>query len=282
MSLKEIKSIDIASYTTILTAIEIIFSIIFSIIVVIGVGITIPDSIGVTAYLVPTIIVLTLISAIFLRFSESFLYNLLTKRLNRINFQINDNGDILKVSTTETSIMVSVIVLILTVILYLGSTFILPLFLSAMMQTLMFSGQTAVAYSIYEVLMLISDFTFIGLVLAGSFIITFIFTLIATVVYNFLASHGQSVNIKLSRQNELDIVENINPTKLAIVVTIISLILNIIIAIVSLATGADASVAVGEIIGGAIVGFISAYLFGLFYNYLSPVLGKLKLKLIGI
>ena len=54
---KELKSIDLASYTIIATAIAVLFSIISSIVIVIGIGITSPQAIGGTIYIISTLIV---------------------------------------------------------------------------------------------------------------------------------------------------------------------------------------------------------------------------------
>lgn len=78
-SVKELKSIDLSSYTIILTGIGVIFALLLSIIVTIGIGIVSPENIGVSIYIIPTIIVGTFMIGIYRYFSEGLFYNLLTK-----------------------------------------------------------------------------------------------------------------------------------------------------------------------------------------------------------
>ena len=70
MAEKKLTSIDIESYTVISTGINVLLSIIMSIIIVGLFAVAVPNSIGVMAYLIPTIIFGTMISNIFLAFTE--------------------------------------------------------------------------------------------------------------------------------------------------------------------------------------------------------------------
>ena len=54
---KELKSIDLSSFTIIGTGINIVISILLSIIVIIAIGVISPVNLGVSIYIVPTIIV---------------------------------------------------------------------------------------------------------------------------------------------------------------------------------------------------------------------------------
>ena len=49
---KELKSVDLASFTIVATAIAVLFSIITSIVIVIAIGIANPSAIGVSLYLI--------------------------------------------------------------------------------------------------------------------------------------------------------------------------------------------------------------------------------------
>ena len=70
---KILKSIDITSYTIMGTGIGVLFSVLFSIILLIAIGILNAQSIGVVAYIIPTIIVGTIMCSIYNRFAEGYL-----------------------------------------------------------------------------------------------------------------------------------------------------------------------------------------------------------------
>ena len=97
---KILKSIDITSYTIMGTVIGVLFSVLFSIILLIAMGILNAQSIGVVAYIIPTIIVGTIMCSIYNRFAEGYLYNWLTKRMNPITFELKDGKVISDVSKT--------------------------------------------------------------------------------------------------------------------------------------------------------------------------------------
>lgn len=276
---KILKSVDITSYTTIITGIEVIFSIIASILLIIAIGILSSESIGIVAYLIPTIIAGTIICSIYHRFAEGYLYNWLTKRMNPITFDLED-GEITKISTVSTALIVAIITTILAILLCAVSIFIVPLLLTAIVQTLMFSGQTIMAYALYQFSMIIMQPSVIAMIIIGSFIVTFVFTLIATYIYNFLGSKGRGVVVDLSDDNNMTSLNSIKPTTLIIVTAVISLVFNIILAIITLVSGGDASQALSDIVGGLVSGIIGGGLVAIFYNFLAPKLGKLKIELI--
>jgi hypothetical protein len=214
-------------------------------------------------------------------FCQGLLYNLLAKKLKTIFFILKDNKEIVKISTTETAIMVSIILTIQVILLYLVSVLILPLLLTTVMQTLMYSGQQLTAINLYQLLLLISQPATIAMFIFGTFILTFIFVLIGTYIYNILGKNGRGVVLNLSEENAFTAIDSIDAKKFAIAYAIINCVINIIFAIIMLIGGAYMSGAIIDIISGFIGGFIVAYLFALFYNYLAPKLGKLKIELIG-
>lgn len=114
----------------------------------------------------------------------------------------------------------------------------------------------------------------------GSFIITFVFTLIATYIYNLLGSKGKGIILDLSKDSDMTSLNSIDPVSLIIVLTVISLIFNIILAIITLISGGNAYQALGNIVGGLINGVIGGGLLAIFYNFLATKLGKLKIELI--
>ena len=258
---KILKSIDITSYTIMGTGIGVLFSVLFSIILLIAIGILNAQSIGVVAYIIPTIIVGTIMCSIYNRFAEGYLYNWLTKRMNPITFELNDEKEITKISTVPTAL-------------------IAPIIISAIVQTLMFSGQTVMAFALYQVAAMIMQPSFIAMSIIGSFIITFVFTLIATYIYNLLGSKGKGIILDLSKDGDMTSLNSIDPVSLIIVLTVIRLIFNIILAIITLISGGNAYQALGNIVGGLINGVIGGGLLAIFYNFLATKLGKLKIELI--
>ena len=276
--IKTLKSIDITSYTIIVTGIGVLFSILLSILLIIGIGIVSSESIGIVAYIIPTIIVGTLMCSIYHRFMEGYLYNLLTKKLNPITFELKDGKEITKISTVPTALIVAIISTIFTILLLAIGIFVIPLILSAIIQILMFSELTVLAYILYQVSMILMQPSIIAMIIIGSFIVTFVFTLIAIYIYNFIGSKGRGVIIDLSNNTTLNSIE---PVSLIIALTAISLIFNIILlAIITLISGGDTTQALINIISGLIIGVIGGGLISIFYNLLAPKLGELKVELI--
>lgn len=279
-SVKELKSIDLSSYTIISTAIAVLFSIISSIIVVIAIGAMSPAAMGMSIYLISTIIVGTLMYTTYNTFCQGFLYNLLAKKLNTIHIAFEDDKEIIKVSTTPTAIIIAMILTIQVILLYLVSVFIFPLLLNTMIQTLMYSGQELLAYSLYQFLILLSQPITVAMIIFGTFIISFVFVLLGCYIYNILASTGRGAIVELSKQDNMTSIESVDILKLAIVFAVVAGILNLILALISLISGGEIITAIGNIIGGFIGAFIVGALLAAFYNFLAPKLGKLKLELI--
>ena len=280
ISVKELKSIDLSSFTIISTGIAVLFSIISAILVTIAIGIASPSALGVSLYLISTIIIGTLMFSTYNSFFQGFLYNTLSKKMNTIKIAFEDEKTIVKVSTTETAIITAMIITIQTILLYLVSVFIVPLLLSSVVQTLMLSGQSVLAYSIYQFLMLLSQPTTIAMIIFGTFIISFIFILLGCYIYNIFANSGRGAIVNLSKEDNMTAIDSIEVLKLAIVFALIGGVLNIIITIIMLISGGNITSAIGSVIGGFISEFIEGALIAIFYNFLAPKLGKLKLELI--
>ena len=278
--LKELKSIELASFTTILTTIEVIFAIIISLIIAIPMSVLIPTGSSLAIYLIPTIIVGTLIYATYSNFLNGFIYNMLAKKLKTINVVIKDGEEILEISTTETAIICSIIITIQFILCYLASVFVVPIFISSIMQTLMYSGQMEVATMLYQLLLIVSQPTTILILIFGIFIISFVFTLLGTFIYNILANAGHGIKLNLSNDNKMTVIESINIKKFTIASTIIIGVLNIIFTIIMMISSLPATSAIINIIAGFVGGAIIGLLVAIFYNYLSPIFDKLKLELI--
>ena len=157
MNIKELKSIDISRLTIISTGIAVLFSVIVSIIIMLGIVTTSANNIKVLLYLIPTIIVTTFMISIYSNFLIGYLYNVLSKRLNNIKIEFNDKNEISKISTTSTATIIAIISTIYVILIYLASMFILPLMINSIMQTLLYSGQTMLAYSMYSVLLIVNN-----------------------------------------------------------------------------------------------------------------------------
>ena len=80
MAIKELKSIDLSSYTIISTGVATLISIVIAIIIVGLFAVSVPNSFGVMIYIFPTIVFGTMISNIFVNFSTGYLYNVLSKK----------------------------------------------------------------------------------------------------------------------------------------------------------------------------------------------------------
>ncbi|WP_296865853.1 hypothetical protein [uncultured Methanobrevibacter sp.] len=278
MAEKKLTSIDIESYTVISTGINVLLSIIMSIIIVGLFAVAVPNSIGVMAYLIPTIIFGTMISNIFLAFTEGYLYNILSSKFGFIKLDI-DEEYIKKISTRETALIVGCISLIITLIIYLAFSLIIPLFLSSLMTILMYGSQTNLAAALYQIMFLISNPLFIAIGILGSVIIVTVFTLLATYIYNILASSERGILVKLTTEDKFTQLESITPFNFAIAIGAICLILNIILGIILVISGVPIFNALVDILMSFVTGFISSYIIAVFYNFLAPKLGKLKVEL---
>ncbi len=277
--IKELKSIELSSFTIISTAIAVLFSIVSSLLLIIAIGIASPSAIGVSIYLVSTIIVGTLMYNIYNAFCQGFLYNLLAKKFNVIQITFKDEKEIVKVSPATTAIIVSMILTIQVILLYLVSVFLLPLLLNAVIQTLMLSGQQILAYSIYQFLILLSQPAVIAMIIFGTFIVSFVFILLGCYIYNILASSGRGAVVNLSKENNYTAIDSVDVKKFTIVIGILGSILNILSAIISF-NGGNLINLVTNIVVGIVIVFAEAALIAIFYNFLAPKLGKLKLELI--
>lgn len=279
MVTKKLKSIELTSFTIMGTGINTLFSIISALILIIATTALIPNSFSVMIYVLPTIVFGTIIISIFHYFATGYLYNILSKKLKTVTFDIEEDGRISKISALPTALMMAIISLIMFLVIYLSISLILPILLSSMIQILMFTGQTPVAYILYQAYVLLSNPMIMGIVVIGLFVLTFISTLIISYIYNILGGSDRGAVVELSNDSDYTVLESINPMQLAIVIAAISLIINIVYAIISIINGAAPLTALTSIFAGLIGGFIDAYLFALFYNFLAPKLGKLKVEL---
>ena len=202
------------------------------------------------------------------------------KKQAEVIFALEDGKEIAKISTTETATMIALISTIQFILLYLVSVLVLPLLFTSVIQTLMFTGQATLAYGIYQLLAILSQPTTILMLIFGTFIITFVFVLIGAYIYNILAKKGRGVILNLGNEGGLTAIESIEPLKLAIAFAIICGILSLIVGIISVISGGSIANLIGNVLGGFVGGFIEFYLIAIFYNFLAPKIGKIKLELI--
>ena len=280
-NIKEIHSIELTSFTTVLTTILVIFSIIATLILSVAIIAVIPTGGNLVIYLIPTIIVGTFMFGIYNTFSEGLIYNLLSSKLKRIAIKLNGN-EVRRISTSETAIMISIITTIEFILLYLVSVFTLPMLLTSVMETLIYTGQQGIAYSLYQIFVMISSPTTIALFIFGTFIITFIFTLLGTYIYNFIASKGRGIILNLSKENNLTLIDSIDTLRLAVVCGITNGVLSLISAIINIISGTNVMTGVTSIFASLIIGFIGGYLLAFIYNLITPKIGKIKLELLDL
>ncbi|WP_407413087.1 hypothetical protein [Methanobrevibacter sp.] len=278
MAIKELKSIDISSFTIISTGIAVLFSIIISILLTISIGLLVPNSFATIAYLIPTIVFGTIISCIFTFFSVSYLYNVLSKRFSPIKLDIEENI-IKKVSPKETGLIAGCIVLIMVLVVYFAFSLLIPLFLSSLITVMMYGSQINMATLAYQLLFLTSDPTFIAVGIIGSVIIISVFILLATYIYNILANSERGIIVELTKEDKLTQLESLTPVNFGIAIGAISLILNIIVGLILVISGVPIFNTLVSILLSFVIAFIEAVLIAIFYNLLSPRIGKLKVEL---
>ena len=279
-SIKELKSIDLSSWTINLTGISVLFAILISIVITLAIGMMNFDSIVLAIYIIPTIVVGSFMCGIYYTFTNGFLYNTLAKKLNPIKFTFKGENELVKISTTETAIMTSIIATIQVLLFYLATILLLPLLLNTFVQTLFFSGQQVLAFTLYQYMILLSDPTTIAIIIFGTFIFTFIFVLLGCYIYNAFANTGRGAIINLSKEDNMTAIDSIDIMKFAIAISVVYGILNLILAMISVINGVAIITLIGNIIGGFISGAVNGALIALFYNILAPRIGKIKLELI--
>ena len=278
MAVKTLKSIDISSFTIISTGVATLISILVALIIFLTIGILVPNSIESIAFIVPTIVFGTIIVCIFTYFSISYLYNILAKKFGYIKLDIE--GDyIKKISTKETALIAACITLIMILVVYFAFSFIIPIFLSTLISILMYASQIAIATYIYQIMILISNPVYILIGILGTVIITSVFVLLATYIYNVLADSERGITVALSQEDKFTQLESLNPVNFSIAISAIYLILNIIIGIIMIISGTPIFIALTSVLGSFVYAFIVGLLIAACYNFLAPKIGKLKVEL---
>lgn len=280
MTSKILKSLDLSSVTIMGTAIEVIFSIILAIILLIVSGVTSNTALGVVGLLIPALILGTMIHSIYKIFFESFLYNLLAKRMNPISFNFVDDHELDKISTTNTALIIAIISTIMAIIAYLILIGVLPFVAGSFMQILFMSGQMELANALY---MGLNAFTNLGTaftLIIGAFIVSFVYVLIGTYVFNLIGSKKQTLKFELGEENGLTTLEKLDIKSFSIIFAAISLVFGLISGIINAATtGQYLNIAISPI-SSFIVTFIITAIGIALYNALAPRIGKIKFELV--
>ena len=217
---------------------------------------------------------------IYTAFCKGFLFNGLSEKLKNIKLTFKDEKVLSQISPTETAMLTAMILTIQVILIYLASVLILPLLISTIMQTLMFSGQEAIAYGLYQIIMLLSQPTTVAIIIFGTFIISFVFVLLGSYIYNIFADTGRGAVFNLSKEDNMTAIDSVDVLKLAIAFAVVGGVLNLILAIISLISGANITTTLVNVVGGFISAFVNGALIAIFYNFLAPKLGKIKLELI--
>ena len=206
------------------------------------------------------------------------LYNALSKKVGAIKFDINGNY-IKSISSKETTILATVITIILNVVIYLSVSFITPMILSSMLTVLMYSGQNEVAMAVYQLMITISNPMTIILGFVFILIAILILTLLSTYIYNFLGDSERGINVELSSDGKFTVVDSVDSVSFAVAISAISLIINIILGVIMIVNGNPLLYTTVNVLTGFISTFVACVLVAVFYNYLSPRIGKIKVEL---
>lgn len=275
-TVKRLKSLDISSVTIMATTISLIFSIIISIIMLVVFGAISLNNIAIMAFIIPTLIFGTLIVSVYRNFIESWLYNLISKKTS-IVFSIEEDGTVTNISTVSTALIITIITTVMALIEYMVILFLGQLTLSAMVQTFMMTGQQLIAMQLYNLLLVVSNPLYVIGLIVGGFIISFIYVLIGTYIYNLIAGNNYGAKLNIKENSSL---ESIDVKSFAISISIIYLVLGLISGILSaITTGNYLEIAITPIIT-FILGFIVTAIIAWLYNVLAPKVGQIKFELI--
>jgi hypothetical protein len=270
--LKNLKSIDLSSITTVGTAINFIWGIICSIIIIISISIS-SVSIG-TFVLGLAILFAILIISIPYYFGGAYLYNFFINRLKDISLEITEEGELRKISIIPLAIMVTLITLIFQLIIfpiiYLIVGVSLPLLQVFAMQGL------------YEPISILLQLTN-PIQIIYSIIASFIATAIGTFVYNVLVSKIGGIKLELKEAHgNLTQIDSINPISVGLIIGIICLVLSVIFSLILTSTALNVNsliYAVVLIVLGFVFGLLSGIVTSIFYNFVVKYVGPLKVRL---
>jgi hypothetical protein len=268
-SIKSLKHIDLASITIMGASINFIFGIILAIVLLI-IFISTSSMSLFLLFLLLAMIFGILIFSIPDFFGRTYLFNFLISRLKGINLEVSDEN-ITNISVFPTALICSIITLIITAMIYPG-LLVLGTPLTFVLQLFGYSG--ILFYLIYLL--------FNPLIIFYSFIVSFISVAISTYVFNLISPKIGGLNLKLGQERSMTKINSINYLNLALILGVILATLGLIIGIITsiiMNFMATVSLIVYLVLGGFIVGFIGGALIAVFYNFLAPRIGELKVEL---
>ncbi|MDR0913112.1 MAG: hypothetical protein LBM96_11000 [Methanobrevibacter sp.] len=273
---KNLKSLDLASFTIMGSSIQAIFGFIIGIIVLIA-STVISKSFNYYTLIYPFLFAFTaFIIDIASYFISGGLFNLLSRKFS-VNFDL-DNGKVRDLSVLQIAIISAIATAVILILVY-------PIFalifgsLSSLGAFLMYMP---VLYALYYVSMIFAN----PLYLVGIVAMTFVLTAIFVFLYNQISLKVRAIELDLSEiHGNRTQINSINPLSIALPISIVSLIIGLIIAIVNSLYMTNVLTALFSILSAVVTTFIStfiiAYLAALLYNFMvnKGILGPITIKL---
>jgi hypothetical protein len=273
--IKSLKHIDLASITIMGTAINFIGSLIVVIILLIILAI---NTGSINQYAIISLLAMVfsvLILSIPEYFGHGYFFNFFAPKLKEINLEIVDMEKITNISVFPLALLCSIISLLITLIIYPGIWVGISI-LSPFLQLLANQGGILLVY--------IAIFFSNPLIIAYSFLFTFILVAIAASVFNFISPKIGGLKLKLTQEGDMTQINSINYLNLAlilgVILAVIGLVIGLILSVIVMNFIAMLSSIIYLVLGGFVIGFILGALLAVFYNFLAPRLGELKIKLI--
>ncbi len=279
MSMKELTSIDVTSFTVISTGVATLIALLLAIILDVVILLSVPNSASILIFFTTTIVFGTLVCNIFLSFSEGYLYNVFSKKLKCISLDIDESGYIKKISPAGTALISGAITFSILVIVYFAFVLIIPSLLSTIASIFYYTGNQAMFSLFYTLIIMVSNPLTVLIGIIAITIIVLLLALIATYIYNILANSDRGIIVNISKEEKYFAVDKIEYGNFAISIATIMLVINIIIGIMSIITGSQIFSTLISILIGFVVSLIEALIIAAFYNYLAPKIGKFRFEL---
>jgi len=266
---KSLKQIDLASITIMGASINFFFSVVLAIVFLL-IFIINNSFIPFMLILMFAMVFGVLIFSIPDFFGRAYLFNFLVPKLKEINLEISEEK-ITNISVFPSALMCSIISMIITAILYPGILTFMSI-LTILLQPLLLGA---------PLLVYIVKFFADPLLIVYSFFFSFISVAIAVAVFNLISPKIGGLKLNLSQEGVMTKINSLNVINLALILAIILAILGLIFAIIIsiIAQSILISTILYFSLGGFVVGFIIGALMAVFYNYLAPRLGELKIRL---
>lgn len=279
MSMKELTSIDVTSFTVISTGVATLVALLLTIILDVVILLSIPNSASILIFFSTTIVFGTMVCNIFLSFSEGYLYNLFSKKLKCISLDIDESGYIKKISPAGTALISAAITFSILVIVYFAFVLIIPSLLSTLASIFYYTGNQAMFTLFYTLIIMVSNPLTVLIGIIATTIIVLLLALIATYIYNLLANSDRGIIVNISKEEKYFAVDKIEYTNFAISIATIMLVINIISGIMSIIAGNLIFSTLVSILIGFVISLIEALIIAAFYNYLAPKIGKFRFEL---